>query len=293
MSNSTADRIKSWKMQLHTLTIVGVGLIGGSIGLATKKRGLAQHVVGVGRDAAKLDEARVRGAIDEGTVSLADGLNDADLVIFCTPVDRIVEQIKKVPEFCDHGAIISDAGSTKSAIVHAIEADLPSHVSFVGGHPLAGSEKKGVEHADADLFLNRWTVLTPTKRTQPDALETVRSFWVALGARVRTMSPEDHDEALALTSHLPHLVAAALAGILPEELRDLTATGFKDTTRVAGGDPEVWTPIFQQNRTAVLASLDRLEDRLHGFRQALANDDVAMIDQLLAQGRKVRDALGS
>lgn len=280
-------------MQLHTLTIVGVGLIGGSIGLAAKKRGAARHVVGVGRDAGKLDEARRLGAIDAGTISLAEALIDADLVIICTPVNQIAEQIMRVSDLCDHGAIITDAGSTKSAMVHAVEADLPSHVSFIGGHPLAGSEKTGALHAEADLFLNRWTVLTPTSRTRPGALETVRAFWEALGARVRTMSPEDHDAALALTSHLPHLLASSLAGILPDDLRDLTATGFKDTTRVAGGDPKVWTPIFQQNRSAVLAALDRLEDRLGKFRQALASNDFAAIDQLLAQGRKVRDALGS
>ena len=135
--------------------------------------------------------------------------------------------------------------------------------------------------------------MTPTESTPPDAVAGVRSFWESLGAKVRLMTPAAHDQALALTSHLPHLVASALAGILPDELRDLTATGFRDTTRVAGGDPEVWTPIFQHNRQAVLAALARLEERLQVFRQALADADVAKIDQLLAQGRKVRDALGS
>ena len=280
-------------MQIHTLTIVGVGLIGGSIGLAAKKRGLAQHVLGVGRDAGKLERARRHGAIDEYKLDLADAVRDADLIIFCTPVNRIAEQIRRIAGQCAEGAIITDAGSTKQEIVQAVEADLPQQVRFVGGHPLAGSEKKGADHAQADLFVQRWTVLTPTAKTPPDAVETVRSFWQALGSRVRIMTPADHDRALALTSHLPHLLASALAGILPDELHDLTATGFRDTTRVAGGDPEVWTPIFQHNRQAVLAALTQLEERLHAFRQAFASDDVARIDQLLTQGKRVRDALGS
>ena len=150
-----------------------------------------------------------------------------------------------------------------------------------------------MHRSGATLFVERWTVLTPTEKTPTSALDDVRSFWQALGARVRLMAPEDHDRALALTSHLPHLVAAALAGVLPDSLRELTASGFRDTTRIAGGDPEVWTPIFQHNRAAVLAALVQLMDRLDKFRQALASNETATIDQLLAQGKRVRDALGS
>lgn len=276
-------------MLFPTLTIVGVGLIGGSIGLAAKKRGLARRVVGVGRDAGKLEHARRLGAIDDVSVSLHEAAATADCLLFCTPVDRIAEQINEAASHCRPDTILTDAGSTKANIVAAVAAD----VRFVGAHPLAGSEKKGVEYAHPDLFVQRWTVLTPTDHSPTDALASVQSFWQALGARVRLMTPEDHDQALALTSHLPHLLASALAGMLPDDWRELTATGFRDTTRVAAGDPEVWTPIFQHNRQAVLDSLDRLDDRLRGFRHALLNDDVAMIDQFLAQAKKVRDALGS
>jgi prephenate dehydrogenase len=135
--------------------------------------------------------------------------------------------------------------------------------------------------------------LTPTPRTSPDALDKVRAFWESLGARLRLMTPADHDRALALTSHLPHLLAAALAGMLPDELRDLAATGFRDTTRIAGGDVEVWTPIFQHNRPAVLDALSKLEQRLQQFREALTLNDVAVLDRWLTEGKKVRDALGS
>ncbi len=281
------------QLPLHILTIVGVGLIGGSIGLAAKKRGVAQRVRGVGRDPRKLELARQLGAIDEWQHDLPAAVRDADFVVLATPVNRIAEQVKEIAADCPPSLILTDAGSTKREIVLAAERDLPAQAGFVGGHPLAGSEKKGAEFGDADLFVGRWTVLTPTEKTPVVAVESVRAFWQALGAKVRTMSPEDHDRALALTSHLPHLVAAALAGVLPDNLRDLTATGFRDTVRIAGGDPEVWTPIFQHNRAAVLAALVQLQDRLDKFRQALASNETATIDQLLTQGKKVRDALGS
>jgi prephenate dehydrogenase len=276
-------------MLFPTITIVGVGLIGGSIGLAAKKRGLVQRVVGVGRDPARLDHARRLGAIDEVEVDLRAAAGRSDCLVFCTPVDRIAEQINEAAPHVGRDTILTDAGSTKANIVAAVSA----RARFVGAHPLAGSEKKGVEYAHPDLFVQRWTVLTPTAQTPTDALASVQSLWQALGARVRLMTPEDHDRALALTSHLPHLLASALAGILPADWRELTATGFRDTTRVAAGDPEIWTPIFLHNRQAVLEALDRLGARLQEFRQALLNNDVTMIDPFLAQAKKVRDALGS
>lgn len=280
-------------MRLDTIAIVGVGLIGGSIGLAAKKRGLAERIVGVGRDLAHLEQARRLGAIDHGTLDLAEAVRGAVLVIFCTPVDRIAAQVRDAIACTSKPAIFTDAGSTKRAVVAAVEALRLGRVRFVGGHPLAGSEKKGVEHANADLFVNRLTILTQTEATRKTALTAVKLFWQELGARVEIMTPDEHDRAVGLTSHLPHLVAAALAGILPHEWHDLAASGFRDTTRIAGGDPEVWTPIFQQNRTAVLAALEQLAERLHQFRQALTQEDVARVDQLLTQGKRMRDALGS
>src|SRR5262249_10509376 len=159
-------------------------------------------------------------------------------------------------------ALLTDAGSTKSAIVAAVEERLPNGVRFVGSHPLAGSEKRGPEFADAELFESRLTVLTPTRRTDEAALEQTAAFWQALGSRVKRMAPEEHDRALAMTSHLPHLTAAALAGILPSALHELTATGFRDTTRVAAGDPVLWTGIFLQNRAAMFDAIGTLQLRL-------------------------------
>lgn len=293
LAGRASDGPANGGMLFNTLTIVGVGLIGGSIGLAAKKRGVVQRVIGVGRDASRLDQARKLGAIDEYVLELASGVQDADFVVFCTPVDRIAAQIAACAFQGRTGAIFTDAGSTKSEIVKAVEANLPPQVRFLGSHPLAGSEKKGVEHASAELFADRVTVLTPTAKSTAQLIDSVRGFWLALGARVRIMSPQDHDNALALTSHLPHLLAAALAGILPDELCELAATGFRDTTRIASGDPDIWTPIMQQNRVRLLVALLELEKRLHLFAEALSKNDGVCMDRLLAEGKKVRDALGN
>ena len=181
-------------MQFDTLTIVGVGLIGGSIGLAAKKYGAARHVRGVGRDPAKLQCAQRLGAIDSFTLDLADGVAGANLVVFCTPVDRIAEQIISVQMDYSADAIITDAGSTKADIVRAL-AGHELGVQFAGSHPLAGSEKQGVEHASADLFVNRWTVLTPSARTAPHVIERLRSFCASCSARRSAIDAlaEDHD----------------------------------------------------------------------------------------------------
>jgi prephenate dehydrogenase len=278
---------------IATLAILGVGLIGGSIGLAAKRRGLAERVLGIGRQQSSLDEALAVGAIDEAFLDAAAAVRQANLIVFCTPVDRIVEQIVSLAPLCASGTILTDAGSTKTAIVRGIEDRLPGGVSFIGSHPLAGSEKRGPRFADAQLFENRVTVVTPTPKTEPAALEEITVFWRGLGCRVRVMSPEDHDRALALTSHLPHLLASSLAGILPAELRELAATGFRDTSRVAAGDPALWTGIFLQNQEAVLESLRLLQERLHDFEKAIRAADRQSLDDLLAHAKRNRDALGT
>ncbi len=280
-------------MRIETLTVVGVGLLGGSLGLAARQRGLARRVVGVGRQRESLERARVRGALDAWSLELEAGVREADVVVFCTPVDQIARQALAAAAVCPSGALLTDVGSTKAAIVRAVDGRLPDGVAFVGSHPLAGSEKRGADHADACLFEGRLTVITPAPHTELAAVERTCEFWRALGSRVRLMGPEDHDRALALTSHLPHLLASALAGILPPELHDLTATGFRDTTRVAAGDPSLWTAIFAHNRAAVLDTLRLFGARLDEFRAALEAGDMAAVDNLLAQAKRVRDALGN
>jgi len=280
-------------MRIGTLTIVGVGLIGGSLGLAARRRGLAARILGVGRNAESLETARKLGAIDEACLDLSAAVRRAEIAVFCTPVTLIAEQVLAAAPVCARGTLLTDAGSTKSAIVRALDGRLPPGVAFVGSHPLAGSEKRGPEHADADLFEGRVTVVTPAPHSDAAAVERTVAFWQALGSRVVRMRPEEHDQALALTSHLPHLVASVLAGILPPERRELAATGFRDTTRIAAGDPSLWTGIFLQNRAALMEALGKLQDRAMEFKMALMKGDAAAIDALLAQGKRSRDALGN
>ena len=174
---------------------------------------------------------------------------------FARRLTRLPNQVLVSAKTCSPGTLLTDTGSTKSIIVREIESRLPDGALYVGSHPLAGSERRGVEHADANLLEGRLTIVTQTPRTSPEAVQRAIQFWQALGSRTRVMDPEEHDRAVGLTSHLPHLLASALAGILPPELRDLAATGFRDTTRVAAGDPSLWSAVFQQNRPALLASL--------------------------------------
>ena len=281
-------------MRLDQLTIVGVGLIGGSIGLAVKSRGIARRVVGVGRDEPTLARAAASGVIDSSTTDLAAGVRAADLVVVCTPVDRVADDVLAAAAAAPPRAVLTDVGSTKGNIVRALAGRLPAGCApFVGSHPLAGSEKKGAAHARADLFEDRLVVVTPHLPADLEAASVVDLFWQALGARVVRMSPDEHDEALATTSHLPHAIASGLAGITPGIWLGLTAGGFRDVTRIASADPDLWAAIFLANRDATLAALDRLAGRMTEFRGLLAANDRDGVVRWLAEGKRVRDALGS
>jgi prephenate dehydrogenase len=278
---------------IDTLAVVGVGLIGASVGLAAKRFGVARRVIGVGQSRATLDAALGNGAIDEAVPALGEAAQRADLVVVCTPVEAVAERVLTAAAAARPGTLVTDAGSTKAEIVAAIEGWLTSGVEFVGGHPIAGAEKSGPAHARADLFAGRIVVLTPTPRTPPSAVARATAFWRALGAVVREMTPADHDAALARTSHVPHVAASAVAGVTPPELLGLTAGGFRDTTRIAAGSPALWAGILLSNRAAVLAGLDGLVGRLDDFRAALGRGDSAALMALLTDGKRVRDALGS
>jgi prephenate dehydrogenase len=279
-------------MELETLAIVGLGLIGGSVGLAARRALPDLHIIGVDRDGETLVRSRERGIVHEIAPSVAvTSAASADMILFCTPVDSLVELVLTAAVSVRPGAVLTDAGSTKSTVVNEIEKYLCPGIHFVGGHPLAGSEKQGLQYADAELFRDRAVVLTPTANTDKHAAEGVAAFWKALGARVVCMTPEEHDHAVALTSHLPHLVASALSGILPRELADLTASGFRDTTRIAASDPALWSAIFSANRDEVLDALTLLEERLQRFRTALESDDKSEMHKLLAAGRELRKLL--
>ncbi len=277
--------------------IVGVGLIGGSIGLALRRAGLARRIIGVGRSAANLQRAIARGAIDQLVLESAGELPEVDLVIVCTPVDHVAKQIAWWANSAAQGALLTDAGSTKARIVREVDEQLhhhnPRQARFIGSHPLAGSEKTGVEHARENLFDGRVVILTPTEFTTISAIDDARQLWESVGAAVWPMSPAGHDEAVASTSHLPHVIAAALAAVTPPELLKLAAGGWLDTTRIAGGDVSLWQQILLENREPVLAALTQYEGELATWRRALEQRDAAEIETLLQQGKTIRDAVGN
>jgi prephenate dehydrogenase len=272
------------------VAILGVGLLGGSFGLAIRKRFPGSTVVGVSRSESSRQAAIDRGAIHEATSDLRQACRDADWVVIGTPVDRIAEMAIAASEVCRDGTLITDLGSTKAGIVGAIEADATASRLFVGSHPIAGGEKTGAEHARDDLFQGRTTVLTPTERTDRGRLSLCRQIWESIGSRVVILSPQEHDEALAAVSHVPHLVASLLANLPDERSRELAGTGWLDTTRVASGDPEMWAAICAENRDAIVAQLDRAGAALREFRDAIAQDNTARLVDLLAIAKRHRDA---
>jgi prephenate dehydrogenase len=280
-------------MVFDSLTIVGVGLIGGSVGLSAKARTGTRRVIGVGRSPDTLARACDLGAIDEFTTDLATGVRAADVVVFCSPVDQIARQARDAAPYAKPGALFTDAGSTKANIVRNLDGHLPAHIRFVGAHPLAGSEKQGADNARADLFEGRVCVLTPTPRTDLAALEWATLFWSSLGCEIKRLTPEEHDLALATTSHMPHFVAALLASQLPDKWRPFTATGFRDTTRIASGDPALWAAIGRENALALAHALDQFSDRLNELRKAVLDPESDELRDLLTEAKRVRDALGS
>jgi prephenate dehydrogenase len=284
--------------EYDTVAIVGVGLIGGSIGLALRERKLARKILGIGRRQTSLDAARKIGAIHHGVTNLAAGAAEAQLLIVATPVDTIAKRVLQAAAAAPPGSLITDAGSTKGAIVSTVDAALAGRRSgprFVGSHPLAGDHRTGAEHARADLFDGRAVVITPTDATRPAAVTAVSGLWQSLGANVISMTPAKHDAALAVTSHLPHLVAAGLAVATPSEFLHLTASGWRDMTRIAGADPKLWQPIFAANRAGVLDALDVLSQTIGNLREALEqgdNESLISILEAAARKKRDRDALG-
>ena len=275
--------------RLGTVAIIGVGLIGGSIGLALRARDLARTIVGVGRDLERLADAKVRGIVDVVTTNLAEGVANADVVVVCTPPARIAADCLEAAKFGPESILVTDAGSTKARIVALVEAEPRGRFTFVAAHPIAGSERKGASAAQANLFENQACVLTPTARTPLDRLDRAHSFWKSLGCRILETDPESHDTALAFTSHLPHATAAALAGTVPEEMLAMCGGAYRDGTRVAGSDPMLWTEIFLENREPVLAALEGFEIRLSAFRAALLAGDAASLFRWWTEAKCARD----
>ncbi len=272
------------------IVIVGLGLIGGSLGLALKRRRLARRIIGVSHNPATLRRAKRLGAIDAGATALRDAVADADIVVLATPVGRIVPLATQAARFMRPGAVLTDVGSTKATILRTLERRLPRRVAFVGGHPIAGSERRGLSAASATLFDSAICILTPTARTDRRALSRVRALWAPLVDRVVLMRPEQHDRILAELSHLPHLLAYALARTAdPRQLPHATRS-YLEMTRVAKSDPGLWEHIFLSNRGALLKALDRFTAEMCTVTGAIRSGKAAHLRRLLAAGKAKRDA---
>lgn len=278
--------------------IIGVGLIGGSLGMGIVQRGLSREVVGIGRSPENLREAERMGAVTRTAASLAEGVRGADLVIVATPVTSIIKSVREVVPHLTPGTIVTDVGSTKQQIVEQAEAVMPDGAFFVGGHPMAGSEAAGVRFADRYLFEGAYYVLTPTPRTSPSALRVVGELARAVGAKPIEMSPAAHDFAVAAISHLPHMAAVALVnavGSMPgsKEIFSLAAGGFRDTTRVAAGNPEVWRDILATNSAMLRAAMAHFRKELDRIDDLLEAGDMQGLQALLQDARELRKAVPS
>jgi cyclohexadieny/prephenate dehydrogenase len=275
------------------VTIIGVGLIGGSIGLAIRKRGLADEVVGVFRHESTLKKALKRNAVDRATMFIESGVKEADLIIVASPVRSIPKIIKMAAKCAKEGAIITDAGSTKAWIVSSVEKGLAKDrkIHFVGSHPMAGSEHAGVEFANADLFEKAPCIVTNSAATDRVSLNRVIKFWGSLGTIVKVMSPASHDKSVSLISHLPHIVAFSLAGSVPLRELQYAAEGFKDTTRVASSDPELWADIFLTNRREILKAGRLFNSYYKEMLKAISRGDHKKTVNFLKRAKSKRDAL--
>ena len=275
----------------NQVTIIGVGLIGGSLGLALKKAGMARRVVGVGYRQASLDAARACGAADETSLDPAAGVRGSDLVVLATPVGLFREILSLAAPALAPGVVVIDVGSTKARVAADLEPLVPRPGAFVGCHPIAGSEQRGVSAARVDLFCGAVCIITPTDKTPPEAVARVEQTWKALGMIVHRMPPECHDRLLAEVSHLPHVVASALVRAISGDAEPFVGPGWADTTRVASGDAALWRDILMSNAAEVAAALERFQGTLAAFRSALRQGDAAKVELLLAESKARRDKL--
>lgn len=267
------------------------GLMGASLGLALRERTDA-WVVGLGRDIDRLTHCRAKGMAHEVTVDAARALENASVLVMATPMDILMQEGPHLIHHAPQDCLVMDVGSVKGPVVTAMEA--AGKFLFVGAHPMAGSEKTGMEAADIDLYEKAVVALTPTANTNPDALSRARSFWETLGSKVIETTPADHDHAVALISHLPHLAASllVLAGLEDDGLAQrLAATGFKDTTRIASGSPALWRFIVSENRPFILSAIHRFQEKLAALENTLQSGDDDVLEALLQQAKTLRDAL--
>ena len=277
-------------MQFQKLTLIGVGLLGGSIGLAAKQRGVADRVCGLVRREESIAECLTAGAVDEATLDVAEAVADADLVILCTPVGRMGELAAAMKPHLAADAIVTDVGSVKASVVAAVE---PVLSRFVGSHPLCGSEKSGVAFAREDLLEGAVCAVTPTEASDVATVETISKFWTTLGSRVVKLAAADHDSIVARTSHLPHVLASALANTVLAQPRagesGFLGTGFRDTTRLASGEAGMWRDITLDNAEAIAAALEDLQSEIGRLKTALSKKDASALEIFFTESQAARD----
>jgi prephenate dehydrogenase len=274
------------------LTILAPGLLGGSVARAARERDVAQRIVLWTRRPESRLKLRAQPWCDAVAETPGDAVRGADLVVIAAPVDQIVPLTRQIAPDLAPGTLVTDVGSVKNEISLLGHAALAPHAHFVGAHPMAGSEKTGWEHGTATLFEHRTCFVTPLVDTAAQATATVVEFWHALGAEVVTVAPDQHDEIVAHISHLPQVIASSLCGFLATKnpaWRDHAGGGLRDTTRIAGSDPQIWRAILEQNRDEILRALSGFEDELHGLRAALANRDYVEVAARISRGKAYRD----
>jgi cyclohexadieny/prephenate dehydrogenase len=280
------------------VALIGVGLIGSSLALAMRRSNLAGHITGCVRSQASRDAIGRLGLLDSLQMSAAECVTGADLVILCTPVGTYGKLAEEIGPHLAPGCVVTDVGSVKQAVVARVSPHIPANVHFIPGHPVAGTEYSGPEAGFAELFDGRWTILTPLAGTDPTAVERLTLFWEGCGARVEMMDAQHHDRTLAITSHLPHLIAYTIVGTaadlekgVQKEVVRYSAGGFRDFTRIAGSDPIMWRDIFLSNREAVLEMLQRFSEDLTALQRAIRWGEGQVLEDLFRRTRAVRQQI--
>lgn len=283
-------------MQINKLAIIGVGLIGGSLALALKKAGAVNTVSGYARSPETLEQAKTLGIIDQAAASIAEAVTDADMVFVAVPMGAMTAVFAEMAPYLATDAVITDGGSAKTQVVDAARQSLGEHISrFVAGHPIAGTEHSGPAAAFAELYHEHRVVLTPTTQTDTAALSQVREMWRHCGASVCEMTPQNHDNVLAATSHLPHILAFNLVGMLSErddcdDVLRYAAGGFRDFSRIASSDAVMWRDICLSNREAVLSLLKQYQQGLSDIERAIENGDGEHLFDVFCRAKQARDS---
>lgn len=280
------------------ITIIGFGLIGSSLARGIIEKKLADCIICVDQSKEVCDKILSMGLADDATTDPALGVPGSDLIIFCVPVGAMAMVADQIAPYLEEGAIVTDVGSVKESVIEALQPRLPSHIHLVPAHPIAGTEFSGPEHGFAELFINRWCILTPLQHTELKPIERVTKMWESLGSIVEIMEPQHHDLVLGITSHLPHLIAYTIVGTatdleddIKSEVIKFSASGFRDFTRLASSDPTMWRDVFLNNKEAVLEMLQRFNEDISTLQKAIRKGDGDYLYRYFTDTRDVRQKI--